>query len=362
MNTNVKVIFNRSKKLDNNNEALVQIRTYTGNGRYRFISTGISISKSDWDPKKTCVRKTHPFHDVYNQKIANTLAQIMLGNDFTVKNNTAQSFNNYFTEKLDKEKIIKEVSRRNHHMTLNHLNKFNRHINISEINQALMNNFQQYLHAAGLANNTVVRHLKCVKRYINLLADDEFITREKASNTKVKPKWESTKFVFLTMNEVEAIAKLEPTTESVRKTQNAFLLSCYTGLRHSDIMRLKMSDFYEKEEGLYIFLGEMRKVKKQLFLPLYKFFDGRGEKLAKQLLDDSEDLMFPKFNSVKANVNIKVLAHAAGIKKHLTYHTSRHTFGTLLATETKNMFDVMTYMGHGSSETSLNYIHYSQLL
>ena len=46
----------------------------------------------------------------------------------------------------------------------------------------------------------------------------------------------------------------------------------------------------------------------------------------------------------------------ANIKKHITFHCARHTFGCLLVENGINLFVVKKLMGHQKIETTLQYI------
>jgi len=57
---------------------------------------------------------------------------------------------------------------------------------------------------------------------------------------------------------------------------------------------------------------------------------------------------------------LKALATMAELTKLLTFHISRHTFGSALADISANPYLIMDLMGHADIKTSMIYIHSSQ--
>ena len=48
----------------------------------------------------------------------------------------------------------------------------------------------------------------------------------------------------------------------------------------------------------------------------------------------------------------------AGIEKHITYHSSRHTFATHLVQDKVDIFTISKYLGHKSIEMTMRYLKY----
>jgi site-specific recombinase XerD len=58
------------------------------------------------------------------------------------------------------------------------------------------------------------------------------------------------------------------------------------------------------------------------------------------------------------NRYLKRIAMLLDIQKKVTYHTSRHTFGTLMS-ETGHLAETQKMMGHSNIKTSMSYVHTS---
>jgi len=90
-------------------------------------------------------------------------------------------------------------------------------------------------------------------------------------------------------------------------------------------------------------------------------FGGKAVDIIKKYEEDfPEKYLFPRISNQKANLKLKLVALLAKINKVLTFHVSRHTFGTNLAAATSDRFLIKELMGHADIKTSMVYIHTSQ--
>ena len=141
--------------------------------------------------------------------------------------------------------------------------------------------------------------------------------------------------------------------------RDIFLFSCYTGLRFSDVDTLERSHLIDGADGLCI-VKKMEKVPKPVTLPLGLLFEGRPLSLLKTYNTKASGRVFPFASNQHVNRQLKILAGMAQIDMVLTFHISRHTFGSMLADLTQNPYLIMDLMGHGDIKTSMIYIHRSQ--
>lgn len=154
---------------------------------------------------------------------------------------------------------------------------------------------------------------------------------------------------FLTIDEIKTLIDTACPNELVKR---AYLFSCYCGLRLSDVYALKWSDLSQDGEQWRASVI-MKKTATPIFLPLscqaVKWLPERGN--AK---DDDR-----AFTGLIAEPNInKVLAKwtkAADITKKITYHTSRHTFATMMLTLCADLYTVSKLLGHSNVKTTQIY-------
>ena len=73
-------------------------------------------------------------------------------------------------------------------------------------------------------------------------------------------------------------------------------------------------------------------------------------------LNESETLVFAELPSrPTTNKILKQWVEKAGIDKKITYHTSRHTFGTMMMTVGADLYTTCKLMGHADVRTTQIY-------
>lgn len=149
---------------------------------------------------------------------------------------------------------------------------------------------------------------------------------------------------YLTIDEMRSMIATDCPNELVKK---AYLFSCFTGLRISDVKNLKWGNLYHENGQTYVSVV-MVKTTKPLYIPL----SGQALKwmpVKEENKNKPDDYIFGSLvNYGNVNENLKKWAEAAGIKKHISYHTSRHTFATMMLTLGADLYTVSKLLGHSS--------------
>ncbi len=146
----------------------------------------------------------------------------------------------------------------------------------------------------------------------------------------------------LTVEEVERIAAVDTKHPAIR---DAFVFACLTGLRSSGICTLKWDEINDMA-------GRPTIVKKQV---------KTGNVVSVPICDtalrymparecDEHVFHLPCVGNIQAH--IPEIAKAAGIQKHVTFHTSRHTFATMTLAAGGEIKTVSTLLGHESVKTT----------
>ena len=169
-----------------------------------------------------------------------------------------------------------------------------------------------------------------------LLEDDE------------RAKIQQTEREYLTAEEVRV---LEASYCCNQATKDAFLFCCACGLRWSDVKALTWDKINTTGKPWQV-EARMAKTRKLLYLPLSpqarKFLPSRRGK-------KPDDLVFqlPTFRG--SNDALKKWVKKAGIGKTITFHSSRHTFATLLLTQGADLYTVSKLLGHSDIKVTQIY-------
>ena len=137
-------------------------------------------------------------------------------------------------------------------------------------------------------------------------------------NNSDKIRLPESKRSYMTIEEVRALIAAPMKNEAVKQ---AYLFSCFCGLRISDIISLKWKDVFV-DRGQYRLAVSMQKTKEPIYLPLspeaLKWMPERGEKT-------SEDHVFDLPSPTMINTLLKPWAKAAGIDKRFSFHCLSHS-------------------------------------
>ncbi len=215
---------------------------------------------------------------------------------------------------------------------------------IDVVTTGYLQGFVSHLQSLGMQDSTVrlyFQKLTCVLHdaYRNGLFDDRVLRRVKL------PRREQRKKSFLTEAELCRLCR-NPIPDGCANIQDMFLFSCLTGLRFGDVERLRWRD--------------VRRRGKRLILEYRQQKTGSCERLplcpaAEEILRGrkrGDGYVFDRETNQRTNVVIKRWCKSAGIKKPVTYHSSRHTFCVLLLTKGVPIYTVQCLMGHSDIATT----------
>lgn len=129
--------------------------------------------------------------------------------------------------------------------------------------------------------------------------------------------------------------------------RRAFALTCYSGIRRCDVVKLTYSDIDYSNKLLTFRQSKTKKHSKNsgVTIPLN---DTLLAILGRKSEDAKDDLIF---HLPSDTMCLKALRHwtkKAGIGKHITWHCGRHSFATMILTNGANVKVVSELLGHSS--------------
>lgn len=153
---------------------------------------------------------------------------------------------------------------------------------------------------------------------------------------------------FLTLEELQKVAKLDCEIDVLK---SAFLFSCLSGMRWSDIQKLKWSEVQHSNEMGHYVRFRQQKTKGIETLPIsdqaFALLGDRG---------NPEDRVFLGLKySAWHNLKLQQWMMSAGIHRTITFHCARHTYATLQLTLGTDIYTVSKLLGHRELRTTQIY-------
>lgn len=270
-------------------------------------------------------------------------------NDF--KQNT--NFIDYFKEQMEKRSdSIGNYS--NWLGSLKHLTKFaGTKVSFREIDQNFCENFRDYLKntakkASGqpLSSSSVSSYFNKFRACLKEAVRKKIILSNPATDVS-SPKVIENKREYLTIDELKAIVKAECRYDVLKR---AFLFSCLTGLRWSDINKLKWSEVQNTNDGWRITFHQ-QKTKGLQYLDISE----QAKAYLGEAGNPNEKIFVGLKYSSYMNVELSKWMMRAGITKDITFHCARHTFAVLQLSLGTEIFTLSKLLGHSELKTTQIY-------
>lgn len=154
---------------------------------------------------------------------------------------------------------------------------------------------------------------------------------------------------YLTAHQVRQLERMDLKCRRA-KVRDSFLFCCYTGLRFSDLKTLRR----EHIEGGWI-SKEMVKTGYRVEVPITGIFKDKAAELLHRYQDDPELLTRGIGQNSAVNATLRELLEPLNLQFKATFHTSRHTFATLLLQSGTPMEAIQQMLGHRKIETTQIY-------
>lgn len=226
----------------------------------------------------------------------------------------------------------------------------------NDINIDFIKDFQKFLHTEAktksgspLSQNTKHTYYNKFRACLRAAFEEGYLRENIVDRVKSIPMGETHR-EYLTMDELQALYRT-PCKISILKT--AFLFSCLTGIRWSDINKLKWSEVRDEgiddnEVGIHRIIFAQKKTNGVEYLYI--------SKQARELLGErknNEDRVFINLH-YSAHMNMILLRWCmyAGITKHITFHSARHTNAILLLENGADIYTVSKRLGHKEIRTT----------
>ena len=218
--------------------------------------------------------------------------------------------------------------------------------------------FMQYLAAQRRSGVTRVRKLAAIRKFFAFLEENNILAANPANTVKGARREEKEPNI-LYKEQYKALLY-----EASDNTRDYAIIQTFlqTGIRLSELVNLRVDEVDVEHRILTVRQGKGRKDRQiplvdEAVKALRNYLRYRNTEL---ILDD--ETFFLAKNGTSMNVStVKYLVakyvKKAGIRKKVSVHTLRHTFGAHKADKHMSLATLQELMGHKKKETTLKYIH-----
>lgn len=371
--TKLHVFKNRIKKSGLSSIYLQIYISYSGNWERDYFKLRLEwpVGKIDFDNAMLLPRfKEDPDVNDYNMIIMterskyNEIAKIyrLSGRTLSIKElkrevifaDSNKSVIGYFQlrrRELYRNKQISYQTWKNYGTTIGRMEEFQFDVRFDQVNKKWMDRFKSYLKKVGNSHNTVWTRIKDVKALLKVANDETTIHVDRTAIEYENRYLESTT-TFLNRSEIQFLLQLARSKTLVDTDQNvlnAFLFSCFTSLRISDIYQANKNWMLSENFLLYTMEKNKLRKPKTIKIPIAP--------IAKEFVSKTVNHFFTLPTQQEYNRTLKEIAKIVGINKNLTSHVGRHTFGYLFMTSVGDIYALKEIMGHSKIETTQRYSH-----
>lgn len=362
---------NRGKvKADGTTAILCRI---TIDGKKSVFSTGYYCNPDNWDAKSGEVKETKTnnllaslrtkIETSYEKMLKETgmVTAEMLKNEITCVATIPTTLMKAGEEERERLRIRSEVidstsSYRQSKSSQAYLHEYllslgRRDIAFEDITEDFGWGYKLYLKTKGCRAGHINHCLTWLNRLIYIAVDREIIRFNPLADVSYEKKPDY-KLKHISRAELQRIMEQPMPEKRQELTRRIFIFSAFTGLSYVDVKRLYPSHIGITADGRRYIRINRKKTDVESFVPLHP--------VAERILslynttNDGEPV-FPLPNRDSLWFCIHEIGVLAGIKENLSYHASRHSFGTLALSAGVPIESISKMMGHTNIKTTQGY-------
>lgn len=295
------------------------------------------------------------------------------------------SYIDYYIDLCEQGKILNGGSTRltpatiaTYQSTKNILQKYakarNKVLSLDSITNEFKNDFINFLydtkhHTGEYKLNSIGKYIKTLKVFMRHAYDNNVTTNNSVFKKNFAPPREDANTIYLSEKELDTLYALE-LPDNQAEVRDCFLVSCYTGLRYSDILNLSMDHINWKKNTISI---DTYKTHNRVVIPIHP--------RVKEILGKYDNRPPKPQCNQSTNRLLKKLCEKAGITELMTYtetvggkrkeqtvrkcdkvttHTARRSFATNAFKADMSTLSIMAMTGHKTESSFMKYIRISK--
>lgn len=383
--SSVKIIL-RTERENGKGEHPLRMRI-TKNRRTKTFNLGIDVVAEQWDDEKQRVKKSHPNASRINAFLATKVAEAegvaveletnskYIGTYKIKETLMGKSLQDFFPY-ADKfaEQFFKHGKIGSHRRAKSVIQKLRNYLGekpfyFDQFTVTFLKEYESHLAEIGNGLNTIHANMRLIRTIINNAVREDLMPIELNPFPKHKLKCEQSQRDFLNEKELHSIEALQlDETYMINHHRNAYIFSAYAGgLRISDLLQLRWRNFdgeritikiHKTQTPLSILLPN----KALEIINFYKREEAKGADFIFPLIRISPEEKNPLVihNAISSatayiNKNLSKISELADIEKHISFHTSRHTWATRALTKGMRIEHVSKLLGHGAIKETQPY-------
>jgi len=225
-------------------------------------------------------------------------------------------------------------------------------IAFSDITEEFGESFKIFMKTtAGRKSGYINKCITWLNRLIYIAIDQEVLRSNPLEDVRYEKK-EQAKHRYISKSDLKRIMETPMSEPKIELVRRAFIFSSLTGLAYVDVHRLYPHHIGKTAEGRTYIRKQRVKTNVEAFIPLHP--------VAEQILNlynttDNNKPVFPLPIRDKIWYEINQIGASLGLKENLSYHVSRHSFGTLALSAGLSIESIAKMMGHANISTTQGY-------
>ena len=348
---NITAVINK-QRANKKGEYPLRIRT-TIKREISYYPTGIMLSLDQWDGVKIINHANKVLLNTLLRNKLNAIERNLLEFEITGKDNLLSkknlslTFNEFATKKITgwASSYGKDTIKHRWHF-LGRVNECLPGIKLMDIDIETLTTIENFCRNLGNSNNTITSYTKFVKTIVNAAVADKIIPVSPLLGAKgvkyVNPLRQS--LTIDELNSFESFADNVEHTKFLRNVAAHFILSAYCGLRYADI-----KTYNGVQNGKIL----LQTSKTGQVVSIYA---------TDQIKASSERLVHKIPSNQKCNDALKTICDRLKIKKLITFHCARHSFGCNYMLHGGRIEVLSRLMGHSTIKTTSIYAKISDVI
>ena len=353
-----RLVWNHARRLNKRGEGLVEIEIQQGTRR-RYLSTHTYLLPENWSNGWVVGTPDDNARNYALRRMMWEVEQVELeflkhGQRVTlpllldsVKSNVnpAAKLRDFGLMMIEDGKR-KELTKSNYRTLLNDIDRFRPNTYLTDIDYQWVMAYDRWLKSRSVAHNTRVGRLRMLRAIMNEAYRRDLVYQEPFKRIRID-QMEAHRG-FLTLKQLHTLEniKLDGKEDRVR---DLFLVGCYTGLRFSDIRTLRQDHI----EGDWIHKTTI-KTGTEVWIPYRQVFLGKLQSILQKYGDIGRLTRQTPPNS-ETNRILRPLLDKLGCSNDITFHSSRHTFATILGQMGVPTGTIQRLLGHTTEKTTMIY-------